>query len=1367
MNEPVRCGLSCATVDEFRAAFVARGLGVCFVAYPDELETGCPVVLDVVVAERAQLAIEGIVKGPDFDELGNTGVLVSLSETSVEAVAALNQALDGQQVPEVFAPTRHKAPTVKVVGGVVKTEPGEEPQLEPGATIDERFCIEAHIATGGMGDVYRANHIHLKRPVVLKLLRRALASDAEMWTRFQREAELVCQLESPHVVRVFDFGRTEDGQPYIAMEYVQGTTMDKELEKGPLAPARAVTLLSQVCEGVAEAHALGVIHRDLKPANLMIGRRRDGAEVVKVLDFGIARLADKGARTEKQKLTQLGVVVGTPAYLAPEQALADDLDARTDVYALGCVAYELLTGRPPFVSDELARVISMQLTATPAPLDSVRPELAQYPGLGAAVLKALAKERRHRFASVLDFANALNAGLVTPSPLRPAVTPLPVPAPVPAADDAWPPASSAPPPRDAEWPPPLAEPEKPSLQTIDAAAVDDFFGATASATATASVSAQPMAPTEGRSSLEGLAAPEVIAALEATRRSLPQSVSRGLFAWIEVLGIPAGSDAVTSCRAQVLSVAAAFGGFVERASDDGLLVGFTSAERLPVPRAALAVTSMRDAIVLEASRLGLSAKLRAIVVSATLSHVPGEPLCGGAEARARAMAAHFQPGQLMLERSLAAEVGNVIDVISSAGADAAQLSPRRPPPRRAAPELVGRQGVLETLDRRLSGLAQGVVAPLVVRSAAGAGRSALAQEIAARARKRSMVVASATAFPSWQRVPHSAVSALVCAACGVPFESRSRLLAPALEALKLPPPMREAVLVVAGVSQLPVAFTAGQAAHALRGVLRAGAHERPVVLLLDGLEHLDEPSLETFAELLARPASRELTIGFASSSMPSERLANSVTVELQPLSLAEVGRLVLGTLGAAMGPKLAALLADRAQGVPGQVLDWVALLEDRGALRASGSTVELVDEAPQVEARALPRARIELLPAEARRVLEAASCQGESFDVASVSTAWPKASQLSFQQVATSRLMTPLGGRRWSFSSPGVLEAVQATPSLDRPLMHGRLALALVEQGKADAASVDSLVVARHFLAAHDGVRAAALFQHAVDVAVARRAPRDLLRAFKGLSDALGLTTAVDVTARRVECLARAAASALTVQDAAGARALVDEAQQLATAANLGSAELSLSLARVLRSEARRVKAAEALEKAAGLAKSSPLKALVDVEQGEAREQEGDVVGAMVAYEAALLGAEAALPLARLNGEIELVARLEARLAALSLQQKDLATARRLFESSARRWREAEYPAGEARALSNLATSAALMKDLSFAAKCYRAAGEAASRSGDFLFQARCLLQEAKAQKKLDPASLTAKATATEARRLAVALGWEQGRQEAGPLVGS
>jgi tetratricopeptide (TPR) repeat protein len=290
-----------------------------------------------------------------------------------------------------------------------------------------------------------------------------------------------------------------------------------------------------------------------------------------------------------------------------------------------------------------------------------------------------------------------------------------------------------------------------------------------------------------------------------------------------------------------------------------------------------------------------------------------------------------------------------------------------------------------------------------------------------------------------------------------------------------------------------------------------------------------------------------------------------------------------------------------------------------------------------------------------------------------------------------------------------------------------------------------------------------ALLQHAAEAALARRAPREAAVGLKGFADALKLAGAGAVP-RRVEALARAAALRLSAQDAAGARADLDEALALAEQASLDSPELWLVQARVLRSEARRARAAESLGKAEA-AGVPALAALVAVERAESLEQEGDLVNAMVAFESALVSAEAAGGLARWHGEVDLVARAEARLAALSLQQKDLPTARRLFESSAGRWRAANYPAGEARALSNLGATCAVAKDLSAAMKCFTSAAEAAAGSGDFLFQARALLQLAKAQKKHEPAGTGAKASATDARRLAVALGWEQGRLEATALI--
>jgi tetratricopeptide (TPR) repeat protein len=189
------------------------------------------------------------------------------------------------------------------------------------------------------------------------------------------------------------------------------------------------------------------------------------------------------------------------------------------------------------------------------------------------------------------------------------------------------------------------------------------------------------------------------------------------------------------------------------------------------------------------------------------------------------------------------------------------------------------------------------------------------------------------------------------------------------------------------------------------------------------------------------------------------------------------------------------------------------------------------------------------------------------------------------------------------------------------------------------------------------------------------------------------------------------------------------------------------------------------LSTAAQLAANSVFKSLVDVERAETLEQEGDLLGAMVAFEAALLGAKEASRVALWHGEVDLTARIEARLAALSLQQRDVATARRLFESSAMRWRAAAYWPGEARALSNLGAACAAAKDLAMAQQCFSAAAEAAARSGDFLFQARALLQQAKVAKKLDATSPLVTAIASEARRLAVTLAWEQGREDATALI--
>jgi hypothetical protein len=1001
MREPVRCGVSFDNVEEFRAAFLARGKGLGFVAYPDEVEPGRPLIIDIDLAQRVRLELDGLAHQPDFDDRGNTGVLVALSAASTAILDKLEVDLRQSPLPEVIATSRAGPPAKATSTTTVPTmgaegAPANDPLLEPGTMVDDRFRIEAHLATGGMGEVYRANHVHLKRPIALKLLRRVFASDSDMWARFQREAELVSQLESPHIVRVFDFGRTRDGQPYLAMEYVEGSTLDVLLEAGPLAPARAADLLGQVCAGLTEAHAVGVIHRDLKPANLIVGRRRDGSDVLKILDFGIARLGDHAGRSEKQKLTQLGIVVGTPAYLAPEQALADDLDHRTDIYALGCVAYELLTGGPPFRSPDLSKVLSLHLTAAPAPLESLRPELAGWPQLCAAVLKALSKERERRFSSVAEFAQALTAATLA----------APVDATV--ADGLWPPEPAVAAPR------PSASVS--ALPVSPAPEVDDFFEA--STPAANRPRARAVAPVT--------AATGLAARLAAARDALTPAATRAAFLFVEVLGVQAESSAARAALERALEVAAVFGAFGEASDEDGVVLGFAATTQPPVLRAAYAALAMRDAVAFDAAASpGSTARLRCGLVVDELTRP--RPATSTALARSRALCARAQAGQVACDRLLAPELSAGLE-LSNAGE--VLLANARRAPRRGPTQLVGRASTLDLLERRLVGLQQGVVAPLVVRGPEGSGRTAVALELALRARQRSLVVVHVTATPSWAREPGSLVAALVCAALGVPMSERARLLPLALEALKLPAPVIEAVLVVSGVMQPTWAFTAGQAAQALRSVLRAGALERPVVLVIDGLEHVDQQGLEAFGELVTRPAARELTLAFTSPTLAQERLAGATVSELPALSRSDVGQLVTQALGVAGGPRLMEFLLERAGGQPAATLEWLAWLEERGALKL-GATAELVDDVPALvpptplkqsgvgqtsqnhltELRAdtaLPAARLALLPPEVARALEAATCQGETFDAAGVTTAYPGATQAV---VALGR--DALHARRW------------------------------------------------------------------------------------------------------------------------------------------------------------------------------------------------------------------------------------------------------------------------------------------------------------------------------------------------------------------
>jgi serine/threonine-protein kinase len=270
---------------------------------------------------------------------------------------------------------------------------------EPGArlgTVVDKYTLVRLLGRGGMGAVYEARHATLSRRFALKFLLPELAANRELLRRFTNEAKAAGGLEHPNLAAVTDFGRAADGAPYIVMEFLPGEDCARLLKRTGILPIpRAANVVAQACRGLAVAHDAGIVHRDLKPENLFLTDAGDGSDLVKVLDFGIAKLRVSDASV----VTGTGATFGTAFYMSPEQARgAGEVDARTDVWSLGVVLYELLTGRKPFQGEQFLQVVHQILSAEPPPLASLRPGLPAK--LVAAVEKAMAKDVAARVPSV-------------------------------------------------------------------------------------------------------------------------------------------------------------------------------------------------------------------------------------------------------------------------------------------------------------------------------------------------------------------------------------------------------------------------------------------------------------------------------------------------------------------------------------------------------------------------------------------------------------------------------------------------------------------------------------------------------------------------------------------------------------------------------------------------------------------------------------------------------------------------------------------------------------------------------------------------------------------------------------------------------
>ncbi len=275
-----------------------------------------------------------------------------------------------------------------------------------GALIADRYQIEEELGVGGMGVVYRARQIELNRPVALKLLRPNLITLPRAELRFHREAQAASTLNHPGVVTVHDFGWF-DGQAYLVMELLEGRTLDRIYAEGPLELSRLVDLFSQIASAIGAAHEAGLVHRDLKPDNVMITLEADGAELAKVVDFGLALFA---AAPAHERLTTEQTVLGTPSYMSPEQCRSQPLTPACDVYALGVMLYEALAGRPPFSGESTMDVMVMHLLTYPKRIEKLVPGRTVPGALEALALAAMEKAPEAR-PTIDEFAERLVAAL--------------------------------------------------------------------------------------------------------------------------------------------------------------------------------------------------------------------------------------------------------------------------------------------------------------------------------------------------------------------------------------------------------------------------------------------------------------------------------------------------------------------------------------------------------------------------------------------------------------------------------------------------------------------------------------------------------------------------------------------------------------------------------------------------------------------------------------------------------------------------------------------------------------------------------------------------------------------------------------------
>jgi serine/threonine-protein kinase len=291
--------------------------------------------------------------------------------------------------------------------------------------LSGQFRVLERIGSGGMGAVYKAQQPSMDRFVAVKILHAKFTNRKDLVSRFRREARAMSHLTHPNTAKVFLYGQLDDGSCYIVMEHLEGKNLGQIVrQEGPMEPTRAIGILLQACAALDEAHQKGIVHRDLKPENIFLCNMGGIRDYVKVLDFGLAKVTEREMRPGSMILTQEGMVFGTPEFMSPEQAQGKVLDARSDIYSLAVILYELLTGKLPFDARTPMEYVTLHVQATPIPLAQRSPSRSFPTGLQQVMDRAMAKQPEERFQTAAEFAQALKA-LLSPQGYQSLVASLP------------------------------------------------------------------------------------------------------------------------------------------------------------------------------------------------------------------------------------------------------------------------------------------------------------------------------------------------------------------------------------------------------------------------------------------------------------------------------------------------------------------------------------------------------------------------------------------------------------------------------------------------------------------------------------------------------------------------------------------------------------------------------------------------------------------------------------------------------------------------------------------------------------------------------------------------------------------------------